>query len=244
MPIDIYTRLRKDHKLSARIYKRLQKVYKLIAQLYRSKNRYWVLPLLTAIALFLSILLSPIATAKLFDGPVDLLPLEQRVSLRRGELVFLGQNGDYTCRFLAKTSVDNVWQVLTDYESFAEFLPGVVSSELIENNGERKIFEQTNKIKTFVFSVESRVKIATVESYPKQITFKAIDGDLETLNGQWLLEPVSPYPSAPPDKVLITHKVRVEPAAALSDGIFFSIYEDRLQETLKAIKQEVEKRSG
>ena len=213
-------------------------------QIYRKRHRSWLLPLLTAIALFFSIVLSPIATAKLFDGPVDLLPLEQRVSLRRGELVFLGEDGDYTCRFLVKTSLDNVWQVLTDYKSFAEFLPGVISSELIENNGDRKIFEQINKIKTFVFSVESRVKIATVESYPEQITFEAIDGDLETLNGQWLLEPVSPYPSAPPDRVLITHKVKVEPAEALGDGIFFSIYEDRLQETLKAIQQEVEKRSS
>ena len=211
-------------------------------QIYRKRHRSWLLPLLTAIALFSSIVMSPIATARLFDGPVDLLPLEQRVSLRRGELVFLGEDGDYTCRFLVKTSVDNVWQVLTDYESFAEFLPGVISSELIETNGDRKIFEQINKIKTFVFSVKSRVKIATVESYPEQITFKAIDGDLKTLNGQWLLEPVSPYPSAPPDRVLITHKVTVEPAQAPSDGIFFSIYEDRLQETLKAIQQEMEKR--
>lgn len=212
--------------------------------MYRKRHRSWLLPLLTAIALFFSIVLSPIATAKLFDGPVDLLPLEQRVSLRRGELVFLGEDGDYTSRLLVKTSVDNAWQVLTDYQNFAEFLPGVISSELIENNGDRKIFEQINKIKTFVFSVESRVKIATVESYPEQITFEAIGGDLKTLNGQWLLEPVSPYPSAPFDRVLITHKVKVEPVEALGEGIFFSIYEDRLQETLKAIKQEVEKRSN
>lgn len=215
----------------------------MIARLYRRKNRFWMLSFLTAIALLLSIVFNPIATAKLFDGPVDLLPLEQRVSLRRGELVFLGEDGDYTCRLLAKTSMDNVWQVLTDYDRFADFLPGVISSELLENNGDRKIFQQTNKVKTFIFSVESRVKIATVETYPQQIAFRAIDGDLETLNGEWLLEPVSPYPSAPPDSVLITHKVMVEPAQAPSDGIFFSIYEDSLQETLKAIKREIEKRS-
>ncbi|MEN9520015.1 MAG: hypothetical protein RLZZ381_2603, partial [Cyanobacteriota bacterium] len=29
-----------------------------------------------------------------------------------------------------------------------------------------------------------------------------------------------------------------------SDGIFYSIYEDRLQETLKAIKKEAERRGG
>ena len=104
--------------------------------------------LLATIALASSIVFSPTATAKLFDGPVDVLPLEQRVSLKNGELVFLGENGDYTCRLLIETSIDNAWQVLTDYEHFAEFLPGVISSELIENNGDRKVFEQINKIKT------------------------------------------------------------------------------------------------
>ena len=203
-----------------------------------------MLSLLAAIALLSSIVFSPTATARLFNGPVDVLPLEQRVSLRNGELVFLGKDGNYTGRFLVKTSVDNAWQVLTDYDRFADFLPGVVSSELIENDGDRKVFEQINKIKTFIFSVESRVKIASTESYPEQIAFQAVDGDLKSLNGEWLLEPVSPYPSAPPDSVLVTHKVTVEPAEAPSDGIFFSIYEDRLQETLLAIKQEAEKRAG
>ena len=215
----------------------------MIYQLYR-KNRFLLLPLLAATALISSIVFSPAATAKLFDGPVDVLPLEQRVSLRNGEVVFLGKDGDYTCRLLVKTSVDNAWQVLTDYEHFAEFLPGVVSSEIVETDGNLKVFEQINNIKTLIFSIRSRVKIASTESYPEQIAFQAVDGDLKTLNGEWLLEPVSPYPSAPPDSVLITHKVTVEPAEAPSDAIFFSIYEDRLQETLLAIKQETERRSG
>jgi len=192
----------------------------------------------------LSLTFNSAASAKLFDGPVDRLPLEQRVSLKKGELVFLGEGGSYTSRLLITTTMDNAWKVLTDYENFADFLPGVTSSELLESNGDRKVFEQINKVKTFVFSIESRVQVATIESYPEQIAFEAVDGDLETMNGSWQLEPVSPYPSAPPDQVLITHKVRVKPAKAPSDGIFYSIYEDRLQETLKAIKDEVEKREG
>ena len=200
--------------------------------------------LLAASSCALSLRFSPVATAKLFDGPVDQLPLEQRVSLRRGELVFLGEDGEYTVLLLVNTSIEDAWQVLTDYDNFAEFLPGVASSELVEDNGDRKVFEQINNIKTLIFSIESRVKIATTELYPKQIDFKAVAGDLQTLDGKWILEPVSPYPSAPPDQVLITHKVSVEPEGSPSDSIFFSIYEDRLQETLEAIKQEVEKRSG
>lgn len=215
----------------------------MIDSFYKQKNRFTVLPLLAVFSFLLSLTFSSVATAKLFDGPVDLLPLEQRVSLRKGELVFLGEGGNYTSRLLISTTMENVWQVLTDYDNFAEFLPGVISCEVLENNGDRKVFEQINKIKTLVFSIESRVTVATVESYPEQIAFKAVDGDLESMDGIWMLEPVSPYPSAPPDSVLITHKVAVEPAKAPSDSIFFSIYEDRLQETLLAIKTETERRA-
>lgn len=210
---------------------------------YKQQNRLLVFFFLAIFTCLLGIV-TPAATAKLFDGPVDKLPLEQRVSLKRGELIFSGEDGQYTSRLLITTTIENAWEVLTDYDNFAEFLPGVVSCELLESDGDRKVFEQINKVKTFVFSVESRVKIATVESYPQQIAFEAVDGDLEEMDGTWLLEPVSPYPSAPPDQVLITHKVMVEPAKAPSDGIFFSIYEDRLQETLKAIKAETERRSA
>ncbi|MEO1670933.1 MAG: SRPBCC family protein [Cyanobacteria bacterium J06631_2] len=209
---------------------------------YWQKTRLIILPILTAVSCLTSITFSPIVNAKLFDGPVDRLPLEQRVSLKRGELVFTGEDGNYVSRLLITTSLDNAWQVLTDYENFADFLPGVTSSELIESSGDRKVFEQTNKIKTLVFSIESRVQVATTETYPEQIAFEAVDGDLETMDGIWMLEAVSPYPSAPPDQVLLTHKVMVEPADAPSNGIFFSIYEDRLQETLEAIRIETERR--
>ena len=209
---------------------------------YRQKYRFSILSILGAIAFIFSITFSPVANAKLFDGPVDVLPLEQRVALRKGEVILLGEKGKYTCRILATSSVDNAWQVLTDYDNFAEFLPGVESSELIEQQGDRKVFEQINKVKTFVFSVKSRIRIAQTETYPQQIAFEAIDGDLENLKGKWILEPVSPYPSAPPDRVLLTHKVTVEPAKSLSDDIFFGIYEDRLKETVVAMGQETEKR--
>ena len=207
------------------------------------KYRILFLVAIAAIAFSLSLISTPTATAKLFDGPVDRLPLEERVALRKGQVILLGESGQYTGRILVTSSMDTAWKVLTDYNNFAEFLPEVYTSQLLEANGERKVFEQINKIKTFIFSTKARVRIAVTESYPQEITFKAVDGDLETLDGLWLLEPVSPYPSAPPDRVLITHRVTVEPASAPTDGIFYNIYENSLEKTLAAIKEEVEKRS-
>lgn len=210
---------------------------------YWRKYRILFLIFLAAIAFYISLISAPTATAKLFDGPVDKLPLEERVALRKGQVILLGENGQYTGRILAMSSVDTAWKVLTDYNNFAEFLPEVDNSKLLETNGDRKVFEQINKIKTFIFSTKARVRIAVTESYPQEITFSAVDGDLETLDGVWLIEPVSPYPSAPPDRVLITHQVSVEPASVPTDGIFYNIYENSLEKTLAAIKEEVEKRS-
>ena len=192
-----------------------------------------------AIALNISV---PFAHAKLFDGPVDQLPVLERVALREGKVLVTGQKGTYTCRFLVNGSVDTAWQVLTDYNNFELFLPGVTDSELLATNGDRKIFEQINRIKTFIFTTKARIRMAITESYPQQIAFNFIDGDLDNLNGTWLLEPVSPYPSAPPNQVLITHRVNVEPNSLPSRSFFYNIYENRLEKTLAAIKEEVELR--
>ena len=199
---------------------------------------------LVAIALTATMALMPNASAKLFDGPVDRLPVLERAALRDGQVSLQGEKGQYTGRVLVTGSMDTVWQVLTDYDNFEQFLPKVTDSELLEENGERKIFEQINRVKVFLFNKQSRVRIAVQENYPQQIAFKIVEGDLETLDGFWQLEEVSPYPSAPPNQVLITHHVEVEPGSILSKSIFFDIYENTLKDTLAAIKEEVEQRAA
>lgn len=199
---------------------------------------------LTTVALIAATTMISEASAKLFDGPVDRLPVLERVVLREGEVSLQGEKGKYTARILVTSSMDTVWQVLTDYNNFEQFLPRVTDSELLEENGDRKVFEQVNKVKVFLFNKKNRMRIAVQENYPQQITFKIVDGDLETLDGAWKLEAVSPYPSAPPNQVLITHQVEVEPGSILSKSVFFDIYESTLKDTLAAIKEEVEQRAS
>lgn len=192
---------------------------------------------------FLLITLSAPTQAKLFDGPVDRLSVVDRVALRKGSVVFNGEKGNYLCRILVDGSIDNAWQVLTDYNNFDSFLPGVTESQLVLNQGNHKIFEQINLVKTLLFRKEARIRLSITEDYPQKIYFDIVDGDVENLNGNWLLEPVSLYPSAPPSQVLITHQVEVRPTKQLGNSIFYQIYENNLSQTLSAIKTEVESRS-
>ncbi|HHP7232899.1 MAG TPA: SRPBCC family protein [Xenococcaceae cyanobacterium] len=205
------------------------------------KKSRWLMAILGG-AIALNLFTSQ-ATAKLFNGPVDRLPVLERAALREGKAILIGENGQYTCRILVNGSVETAWQVLTDYNNFADFLPSVENSQLLEQNGDRKVFEQINQIKTLIFTTKSRVRIAVTESYPQKIDFQSVEGDLDTLDGKWLLEPVSPTSSAPPNQVLITHQVKVAPSSTPSLSIFYNIYEDTLEATLVAIKQEVETRS-
>jgi ribosome-associated toxin RatA of RatAB toxin-antitoxin module len=197
---------------------------------------------LAAIALSATMVFLPDASAKLFDGPVDRLPALERDALRQGRVILNGEKGNYTVRVLVKGSVDTAWEVLTDYENFQQFLPNIASSQLIEDNGNRKVFEQVNRVRVLVFNQTSRIRLAITETYPQEIAFNLIEGDLKSLEGSWQLEPVSPYPSAPPDHVLITQQVTVESDSGGS--IFYGIFEDALEKTLAAIEQEVQQRSN
>ena len=184
----------------------------------------------------------PSTVAKLFDGPVDKLPVAQRVALKEGKVILTGEQGQYVCRILVNSSMDNAWQVLTDYNNFADFVPGIAQSKLIGTQGDRKIVEQVNQIRTLVFKTSATIRLAMTELYPQEIAFNFVDGDLDSLDGSWLLEPVAPYPSAPADRVLITHQVTVEPNKMLGKGMFYNIYENTLENTLVALKNEMETR--
>lgn len=199
--------------------------------------------ILTTIVTCILLSFVPNAKAKLFDSPVDRLPVAERVALKQGEVVLTGEQGKYLAKILIDGSIEGVWQVLTDYENFEEFLPGVADSRLIESNGDRKITEQTNQIKTLIFSTEARIRLAITESYPEKIDFNFVDGDLASLTGKWSLEPVSPTSFAPPNQVLVTHQVAVQPNNNAGKGFFYSIYKTTLEETLAAIKQEAETRA-
>ena len=169
------------------------------------------------------------------------LPSEERNALRRGEVLVSGENGEFFGQVLVNASIEDAWEVLTDYDNFENFLPNIESSDLIDSEGERNIFEQVNVIEVLPFvTTRSRVKIESIESYPQAVDFSLVDGDLEALNGVWRLEPVA----GSRDQVLVTHQVSVDPGNGSPRGIFFSTYKTILEDSLTAARQEAETRAG
>ncbi|MCU0518154.1 MAG: SRPBCC family protein [Oscillatoria sp. Prado101] len=182
--------------------------------------------------------------AGLFDGPVDRLPVEERVALRNGKTVVTGVEGNYVGKVLVTAKPDVVWSVLTDYENFPKFLPNVVSTKIVGANGNRKVVEQVSERQVFLVSVTSRVRTENTETEKQRIDFRLVDGDLKELQGFWLIEPVSEIPGREQTQVLITQEVQAKPKGGTPEGMFYDIFKGAIEGNLKAIQKEVNKRSA
>lgn len=192
----------------------------------------------------ISLLPLPIASgSSLFNSTVDQLPTEERVILRNGQPLITGENGQYTARVLLSTSADTAWSVLTDYSNTPKFMPHVVSSKVITANGNQKVIEQVDARQVFFISTRSRIRSAITETAKTRIDFQAIDGDLKSLKGYWLLEPIAPYTGAKANQILLTQVIEVQPKAGTPSGIFYGVFKDSLGEIMSAIKKETERRT-
>lgn len=189
-----------------------------------------------AIALSLPVALTAQALPK-SGNLLAQLPTQEQTVLKSGNIVLNGDNGRYTGRVLVTAPIDTVWQVVTDYDNFKNFLPGVVSSRVLTKKGNQIVFEQVNLIRVLLFSQQSRLVIIADKQYPGQIDFRLKEGEIKTLTGVWKFEPVSAK------QVLVTQDVTFDPGNSAPRGLALKIYRNALADSLKAIKRETERRA-
>jgi len=181
-------------------------------------------------------------SAQLFNSAVDQLPASDQATLRSGQPTLTGEKGSYTARVLVKASPEIVWSVLTDYGNFSKFLPNVVSGKILESKGDRKVVEQIDSRQVFLVSIQSRVRSAITEKARTRIDFQLVDGDLQSLKGYWMVEPIAPFAGAKPTQVLITQVVAAQPKSGTPKDVFYNIFKSSLRGTMGAIGQEAGRR--
>ncbi|MGV0027852.1 SRPBCC family protein [Phormidesmis priestleyi] len=188
-------------------------------------------------------LIVPPVSAQLFNSAVDQLSASDRTTLRSGQPTIAGEKGKYTARVLVKTSPQVAWSVLTDYSNFSKFLPNVVSSKVLESSGDRKVIEQIDSRQVFLVSIQSRVRSAVTEKAKTRIDFQLVDGDLQSLKGYWIVEPIAAFSGAKATQVLITQVVEAQPKSGTPKDLFYNLFKSSLSDTMGAIGQEVGKRT-
>ncbi len=101
-----------------------------------------------------------------------------------------GRKRNILAKILIPSSSKRVWQVISDYEAFAEFIPTLTKSKRIDRptGGIRLEEIRTNSVLGVNFSNRSVFEIE--EEPTHSIHYRLVEGDIKELYGVWRLEPI------------------------------------------------------
>jgi carbon monoxide dehydrogenase subunit G len=78
-----------------------------------------------------------------------------------------------------------VWEVLTDYDRLASFIPGLSASSVNKRSGNRVQLEQKGEARFLFFSYPIEVVLEVLESPQSAISSRAVGGNLRRMNGRY-----------------------------------------------------------
>lgn len=92
-------------------------------------------------------------------------------------------------------SPQQVWDVLIDYESLADFIPNLSKSERLSHPNSGIRIEQIGVKNALFLKFSARVVLDMIEKYPHTIAFKMVEGDFKAFAGTWEMQATSPEQS-------------------------------------------------
>jgi ribosome-associated toxin RatA of RatAB toxin-antitoxin module len=164
---------------------------------------------------------------------LDLLPNDVEVTTDRGE----GRHRQITAKIQIPYPVEQVWQILTDYEHLADFIPNLAKSQKIEHPQGGIRLEQIGSQSFLRLKFCARVVLDMVEKFPSQIDFQMVEGDFKEFFGAWKLYPET-ICGQPGTNLCYT--VQVLPHRAMPVGLIERRLSHNLVVNLMAIRQRAE----
>lgn len=148
-------------------------------------------------------------------------------------------------RILAKTEIpyplENVWQVITDYESFAEFMPGMIESRRLDHPKGIRL-EQVRTKSLIGIKISARSVVNIKEKFPYEIHYQLVEGDLKEFSGYWRLKDIKS--SDEKAKVELTYDFSVLPKSIIPTPIFEHFLSNDVPASLMAVRHQVGKLFG
>ena len=171
------------------------------------RERKSILPL---VIIFISFLSYPLLAQQIEQATSDSLSAEN-TKLLNGEVVVVlsdlpeGVTGVEGHIYIAAPP-KKVWEVITDYDNHKKFVPNVLDSGLISDNGSEKVMFEKGKSGMLFFTKTVNIKMKVWGEAPKRLYFQQITGDFKVYHGEWILED---YPQGA--GTFLTYKAEVKP---------------------------------
>lgn len=130
---------------------------------------------------------------------------------------------------------DLAWQVLTDYERWAEFVPDLLVSRIRSKPGEPVRLEQRGQIPwlpNFPLVMIVQVK----ETPPATIQFLRVAGNVRTFMGEWQI--------VGKNRVRLVYRSLIEPGFAVPPEVSIEIFRHDAKTRMEAMAREMARRAA
>ena len=129
------------------------------------------------------------------------------------------------------------FEVLTDYDRMADFLPGMLTSEVAARRGHSVVVEQSAEEGMLFFTQRIDVRLAIDESPPRRISIRALAGSFKQLTGTYELTRMD-------GGTMIDYRARFIPDFRLPAMIGLYAVQRSLERHLAALAAEMERRAS
>ncbi|MBI4617368.1 MAG: SRPBCC family protein [Planctomycetes bacterium] len=183
------------------------------------------------------------------DEPLDPAPVEPpafsppefwaeyavREALERGEVVTQAETEGNTATSRAECLVaappDRVWQAITDYENYPEFMPDTVACTVVKHEGlefqlHQEIEVAWRRVRYDLLVTHREDRLGT--------SWHKVSGDLDVNDGSWSIVQVEP------EKCLAIYRLRVMPNFWIPQSIADRLIRRSLPGVVRAVKKRAE----
>ena len=121
------------------------------------------------------------------DAPTGMVLHTVEVQTDKAE----GRQRQISAKIQIPHSADQVWQILTDYDHLADFIPNLAKSRRIEHPQGGIRLEQIGTESLLKLKFCARVVLDMVEHFPHRLDFNMVEGDFKQFQGSWILQPLA-----------------------------------------------------
>lgn len=134
-------------------------------------------------------------------------------------------------------SLEQVWQVITDYEAFAKFMPNLKQCRRLEHPTGGIRLEQVRILSFLGLKFSGRSVFDIAEEFPHKIHYQLVEGDLKAFSGDWRLAPRNLDEKA---GVALMYDFSILPNLLLPMALVERVFSHDMPASLLAIRQRVE----
>jgi ribosome-associated toxin RatA of RatAB toxin-antitoxin module len=133
-----------------------------------------------------------------------------------------------------ESSIENAWQVLTDYGRFAEFVPDLQVSRVISRDHNAVVVEQKGEARLLFFSYPIDVRLAITEKPREQVVSRAVAGNFREMQSTYALEARQGW-------VFLRYSGRLEPDFYVPPLIGTYLLRANVESMFRALVDEIER---